>query len=213
MINKIQNWIKKTKRTYFLFSFFLLIILVGFFVFKSNTRATGNTEYLSGYAWSDTIGWISFSNCTDPSTSTGCTGIPYQVTYDDSNNPADLDGYAWSSNVGWIHFVGTFPSNASLPDLPPGSTNAATAQGSKITQVLAPNPLDSRISLTGWARATSPTPGGDGSCPSFDQNPDGCWDGWISLSGNNYGVQFLFSGDSDTTSSSTHFAWGSDVLG
>ncbi|PCI20894.1 hypothetical protein COB64_01390 [Candidatus Wolfebacteria bacterium] len=44
----------------------------------------------SGWAWSDTIGWISFSGST------------YNVSV--VNSSGDLSGYAWSSNIGWISF-------------------------------------------------------------------------------------------------------------
>jgi hypothetical protein len=44
---------------------------------------------VSGYAWSENIGWISFS------------GSNYGVNIDDSGN---FSGYAWSENIGWISF-------------------------------------------------------------------------------------------------------------
>ncbi len=47
------------------------------------------TNDLSGYAWSSTTGWVSFS------------GSNYAVTAAANGN---LSGYAWSSNVGWISF-------------------------------------------------------------------------------------------------------------
>lgn len=53
---------------------------------------------LTGYAWSDNIGWISLNCSTDPggcSTPAGNWGI--------SISPAGvLSGYAWSENIGWI---------------------------------------------------------------------------------------------------------------
>jgi hypothetical protein len=61
-------------------------------------RAQSSTA-LSGYAWSDTIGWISFSGASPA----------YAVSEDTSGN---LTGYAWSDNIGWIKFGGLsgFPS-------------------------------------------------------------------------------------------------------
>ena len=52
---------------------------------------------LSGYAWSDAIGWISF-NCADPGV---CAQSNYKVTIDASGY---FHGWAWNDNVGWISF-------------------------------------------------------------------------------------------------------------
>ncbi len=52
---------------------------------------------LSGYAWNDTIGWISM-NCSDPGI---CAASNYSVTIDASGN---FSGWAWNENVGWISF-------------------------------------------------------------------------------------------------------------
>ena len=51
---------------------------------------------LSGYAWSENIGWVKFS------------GANYGVMADADG---DLSGYAWSENIGWIRFdpVGPYP--------------------------------------------------------------------------------------------------------
>jgi len=42
---------------------------------------------LSGYAWSENVGWISFN------------GANYEITVD---SYGQLSGYAWSDNIGWI---------------------------------------------------------------------------------------------------------------
>lgn len=65
----------------------------------ANGDASGE---LSGYAWNDTIGWISF-NC-DQSTHGGenqCTTSDYGVSIDSNGN---FSGYAWNDIVGWISF-------------------------------------------------------------------------------------------------------------
>ena len=49
------------------------------------------TNDLSGYAWSSTIGWVSFA------------GPGYAVSVAGNGN---LSGYAWSPNVGWISLNG-----------------------------------------------------------------------------------------------------------
>lgn len=65
-----------------------------------------NTEagVLSGWAWSDVIGWISFS-CSNAGTS-GCAGHDYGVTIVNSAIPgqAEFEGFAWNDVVGWISF-------------------------------------------------------------------------------------------------------------
>ena len=55
---------------------------------------------LTGFAWNDTIGWVSF--CGGAS-STQCPGtIPYGVTV--SPTTGDFSGYAWNDLVGWVSF-------------------------------------------------------------------------------------------------------------
>jgi hypothetical protein len=54
---------------------------------------------LSGYAWSSTIGWLSF-NSSDGSTVQISTTTPCLTT------AACITGYAWSSNIGWVKFGG-----------------------------------------------------------------------------------------------------------
>jgi len=51
---------------------------------------------LSGWAWSDTYGWISFSGSTPD----------YGVTIDDAGN---WSGWAWNDIIGWISFSGSTP--------------------------------------------------------------------------------------------------------
>lgn len=64
---------------------------------------------LSGYAWSSTIGWLSF----DEQPTAGTTTINTLTGY--------INGFAWSPNIGWVQFgdlsgfpsgLGTVPSNA-----------------------------------------------------------------------------------------------------
>ncbi len=53
---------------------------------------------LSGWAWSENYGWISFNCSTDES----CLSFTYGVTMD--SNTGELGGYAYSENIGWISF-------------------------------------------------------------------------------------------------------------
>lgn len=70
------------------------------------TCASGDASgVLTGFAWNDTTGWISF-NCDQSSHggSNGCATSNYKVSIDASGN---FSGYAWSDVAGWISFSGT----------------------------------------------------------------------------------------------------------
>ena len=91
----------------------------------------------------------------------------------------DFEGYAWSSNIGWIDFApsGGYP--------------------------ISPN-YSARVDLTtgevdGWARAYRPI--------SSEGQTLGDWTGWISLRGNNYGVEI-----NTSTGDFSNFAWGGGGL-
>ena len=69
---------------------------------------------VTGYAWSDNIGWIQFYPDLD-----GFGG----VFYDTSNG--QLSGYAWSDNIGWIKF----DELSSYPGSSPWVAKADTSSG------------------------------------------------------------------------------------
>lgn len=50
---------------------------------------------IAGWAWSDTIGWISLSCTNDDTCSTSAYGLEIESS-------GSISGYAWSDNVGWI---------------------------------------------------------------------------------------------------------------
>lgn len=60
---------------------------------KVSNDGNGN---LSGWAWNDGIGWISFDGTTASSS------YPYQVSINSSNGT--FSGWAWNDIVGWISF-------------------------------------------------------------------------------------------------------------
>jgi hypothetical protein len=63
----------------------------------SNFKVLNNGGTLSGWAWNDQIGWISF-NCSN----TGTCGVSnYKVVIDLNGY---FTGWAWSENIGWISF-------------------------------------------------------------------------------------------------------------
>ncbi len=65
--------------------------------------ARADSSTLSGWAWSSTIGWLSFN-----SADSGAGGGPYSVNISTSTVGSDivgaLSGYAWSPNIGWVSF-------------------------------------------------------------------------------------------------------------
>ena len=65
----------------------LLLILNAAVSPENREFAFADTSSLSGYAWSDNIGWVSLS------------GSSYGLSMDTNNK---LSGYAWSDNIGWI---------------------------------------------------------------------------------------------------------------
>src|SRR5690606_12033986 len=87
----------------------LLLVFVGTMVGEQGrqqealAQSSGGT--LSGYAWSDNIGWISMN------------GSGYGISVSGSGT---LSGYAWSDNIGWIS-----ANSADLSGCPSGSCSAS----------------------------------------------------------------------------------------
>ncbi len=71
--------------------------------FKVRNNGAGS---LSGFAWNDNIGWVSFW-CGDdfdpvvPGVQDTCTTANYRVTIDANG---DFSGFAWNETAGWISF-------------------------------------------------------------------------------------------------------------
>lgn len=109
-----------------------VVILTIFFTIdfglNNNKVNAGVSHNLSGYAWSDNVGWISF-NCTDLSS---CSTTDYGVGINSSDG--NLFGYAWSPNIGWITF-----NQSELSGCPSGTCVANLSQNT----------------LSGWAKALS----------------------------------------------------------
>ncbi|MDD5145469.1 MAG: PKD domain-containing protein [Candidatus Pacebacteria bacterium] len=105
---------------------------------------------VSGFAWSENIGWISFGNISGGTVSYGV----------DINEAGEFSGQAWSENIGWISFD---KAETGTPPVEP--YNGSETYVAKVD-------LETR-KVTGWARALSY--GSD-------------WDGWIKLSGPDYGI-------------------------
>lgn len=67
--------------------------ICGSYTFKVSNDGNGN---LTGWAWNDAIGWISFDSATPGSP------YAYQVTINTSNG--SFSGWAWNDIIGWISF-------------------------------------------------------------------------------------------------------------
>lgn len=88
-------------KTYLFLSLFFLVVGVFLFEFKdyhgNEIVNAGAGDSMSGFAWSDNIGWLSF-NCTDVGV---CGTKDYGVNIDSLGN---VSGNAWSDNIGWVSF-------------------------------------------------------------------------------------------------------------
>lgn len=154
------------KRPYIYLAFSLLLI-IGFFAFWFSLNSwrpawayNPDTDTpLRGWAWTETIGWISFNNCnklnpTDPGYYLGCNdrdgSIPYLVSADADGN---LSGYAWSENVGWISFNAEDPNSCGADQkyhysICPNTTNWSDC-AAKVDRSSEP------YRFTGWAHVCS----------------------------------------------------------
>lgn len=102
------------------------VVLVGILAaVPQPTMSQGAGVPLTGYAWSDTIGWIDLSCQNTGGSSCGTWGIYVSDT-------GALSGYAWSENIGWV--------SANPSDL-------ASCPGQSATL--------SSTALTGWLRVIS----------------------------------------------------------
>ena len=79
--------------------FLILISLAASFTLFAPLALAGSGDNLSGWAWSETIGWINFN------------GANYGVNVDNGGN---ISGYAWAETIGWI----SFNENSGCPDAP-----------------------------------------------------------------------------------------------
>ena len=168
----------------------LTVILIGF-VLPSVTHAQFTAPInLTGWAWSGYTdannaqvgaGWISL-HCRNTDT---CGSVDYGVRVETNGT---LRGWAWSGyqdtdgnqvGLGWIDF------NVTTASIPAGFPNRYPAR------------LDTDGQASGWVRVRSGAAANDG------------WDGWISLSGANYGLQFSLS---DGAAVSGSYGWGGNMI-
>ncbi|MEK7650254.1 MAG: hypothetical protein AAB364_00025 [Patescibacteria group bacterium] len=197
--------------------FFLILLAVLFFIVTFSWGSSGQARIIdplnppdyspkvaSGYAWSPSIGWISFDNNGQAG------GVDYGVILEapDGTGSRPLSGFAWNPYIGWIKFdpviANLYASSESAPptlDSPWGARLDSSLNGGR---------------FSGWARA----------CVVFASNCTGAlkdhterggWDGWIKFRSSDSGVAYGAAVDSDTNPQ--HFigghrdAWGADILG
>ena len=103
----------------------LFIITAGFFSLPRVAQSQGVTTQITGYAWSDTIGWISLNCSTDTN---GCATPAGNWGLSASNGT--ITGYAWSDNVGWISATATgCPSGTCTPTITITGTSTYALSG------------------------------------------------------------------------------------
>jgi hypothetical protein len=206
-----------------------VVVFMAFFLLAGVAKT--KAAYISGWLWGGSeetsdgtingnesgVGWISLSslNCdpdhdgtTEGTTAGGVienpdypncpSGVP-SVNYSFMIPPGngEVEGYAWSSNLGYIDFqpqrhctTGAIDSDHPYRALscndPEGGTGGVTRSAND---------------LVGWARVV------DIARASADGNSGG-WEGWIKMSGSNYGVTI------DTINNKLNgFAWSGEKAG
>jgi hypothetical protein len=146
-------------RTSILVGVLLFLGIAGYFVlpsFSVQETQAGSSDNVSGWAWSENIGWISF-NCTNDSS---CATVDYGTFIDPSSG--FVSGYAWSDNIGWISFEHTDTGD------PPSPYNYSNQN--HIAELNQGN-----NQLRGWMRALSGIGGGgwDGWIKLYKHASDG----------------------------------------
>lgn len=172
-------------------------------VFAANTGESGSTD-VTGYGWSENIGWISFNGDQISGGSTYGVGIK-EIDIGGGNTIGRLSGHAWSENIGWISF------NRADTGAPPNNDVGSAYSALAI--------IDSSNRLQGWARATTACDNNsDGDCVDSGSGEgvgagtnSGGWDGWIRFNnGSTYGITLV---PQTGTSYFNGWGWGSDVIG
>ena len=157
---------------------FFAIFLISAGFFAGEDAYAGAEHNVSGYAWSENIGWISFNsqNCDingdrkSDGTPAGCP--PAETAISNYGVKIDYDGlfsgYAWSENIGWINVAPESPYPASPNYL--AQVDLATGY------------------VSGWVRSCSVFQNGcNGALAPTEER--GGWDGWIKLAGGSWGVK------------------------
>lgn len=145
MSRALMYSLQRRKTVCFLAVVSLIVTITLFGIRVTSAQSPIAIGEITGYAWSDTIGWISF-NCSDEGV---CGTANYKIEIFDDDTIA---GYAWSDTIGWIQFGG-------LSGCPAGSCDAR---------------INGSDELEGWARALSYGGGWDGWVSLNCTNDDSC---------------------------------------
>ncbi len=174
----------------------VFLLTIAFFSVSSPVRASLLAAGpLTGWAWSDTIGWISFNCLTGgPTGDNICANSNYGVNQDANGY---LTGWAWSDSVGWISFT---PSvNAVGPTCPLSAydNGDCSARVSTSTGTLG--------NVYGWARAVV-------GCPSNIWNGTSCataGNSWTAITSSADGTKLALTGWNNQiyTSSDSGATW------
>jgi len=163
--------------------------------FTAHKVGASSTDNVSGWAWSENIGWISFNNTSDGSAQ--AYGVNINAV------SGDFSGNAWSENIGWISFNRSETNN---PPSAPFVSGTAIANYNKNTG-----------KVTGWARALAGCEVTSGvpvtSCVSSGAGAaTGGWDGWIRLS-DDLNSNWVDKGVTISNNLFSGYAWGDSVVG
>jgi hypothetical protein len=159
---------------------FSVLVLFAFFIsYYANipqgvvSEAAQTSNDLSGYAWSDNIGWISFK------------GTNYGVSFTQSTG--NMSGYAWSDNIGWISFNASDVAGCPAAPCSPSIHNGTGVVTGWAKALSASGGWDGWIQLSGsWSPSVS-----------FSSNVASGYSwgsdvvGWVSWSGVGYSVTKL----------------------
>jgi hypothetical protein len=177
------------KHVFVLLSALIIVGVSGVLLQKekiSGVEAQVGSNKISGYAWSDTIGWVSFS---DPKSTV-------MIATDGT-----LSGYAWSDNIGWVSF-----NSADLANCPSGTctpkvnTSAGTVSGWARATAGCQDSIWNGTNCTGAGAGNLNGIYSGAGTPPLNTN----WDGWINLNQVTY---------NSSNESFTGYGWGSDVVG
>ncbi len=132
----------------------LISIVVLFYLrwYLKNTEVAmaGSEHNLSGWAWNDTVGWISFN-----STNTGATQ-DYGVNIDSTTGV--FTGYAWSGVVGYIKFDPAGPYPAAPNNAVILNKSDGTISGWARLCSLATTPATCSGGNDGWVKMSNTSP-------------------------------------------------------
>ncbi len=143
------------KKSYiYLVGFTFLFVLGLSFVTGSRLIAQAQTVTpLSGWAWSSTIGWLSFNSSNTEIAAVTTSPYSVKITVDSTGNTATLSGQAWSPNIGWVSFDAADVTNCPVGTCTP-TINLNTGVVSGWAKALAG---DGTMGWDGWIGLASTT--------------------------------------------------------